>query len=445
MADVASTPTQRRSRRRPHSRCRTTRAAEARQRRGASTSTTSASRRARCTSPSGSRRWRAGALLALDLDAVRAAPGVVAVLTAADIPGENDVVPAFDDDPLFADERGQLPRPGALRRRRRDRASRAPRRAARRGRDRGRAAERHGRGRARARRDACCRTTPSAAATRRRRSRRAPHRLEGQFRIGGQEHFYLEGQVALAMPGEDGDMLVYSSTQHPSEVQHVVARVLGLPDACGHRRDAAAWAAASAARRRQAAQCAAIAALAARVTGRPCKLRLDRDDDMMITGKRHDFRVDYEVGFDDDGAHPRLDVEHARRAAATRPTCPGAVDDRADVPRRQRLLPARRASIARSRCKTNTGLEHRVPRLRRAAGHDRDRARDRRDRLARSAAIRSTCASAISTAPGRDVTPYGMTVEDNILPALVDELEATRRLPRAPRGDRGLQRRRARC
>src|SRR5690606_27554283 len=59
----------------------------------------------------------------------------------------------------------------------------------------------------------------------------APLRLEGQFRCGGQEHFYLEGQVALAVPGEDGDIYVYSSTQHPTEVQHVVSRVLDIPDA----------------------------------------------------------------------------------------------------------------------------------------------------------------------------------------------------------------------
>ena len=73
--------------------------------------------------------------------------------------------------------------------------------------------------------------------------------VSASFRIGGQEHFYLEGQVALAVPGEDGDMLVYSSTQHPTEVQHVVAQMLAVPDAAVVRRDAAAWAAASAARR----------------------------------------------------------------------------------------------------------------------------------------------------------------------------------------------------
>ena len=129
---------------------------------------------------------------------------------------------------------------------------------------------------------------------------KAPHRLDGVLHIGGQEHFYLEGQIALAVPGEDHDMLVYSSTQHPSEVQHVVARVLGLADSfvtCQVRRMGGGFGG----KETQATQWAAIAALAAHITHRPCKLRLDRDDDMIMTGKRHDFRVDWSVGFDPRG------------------------------------------------------------------------------------------------------------------------------------------------
>ena len=59
------------------------------------------------------------------------------------------------------------------------------------------------------------------------RWRRAPHRLSAEFSVGGQEHFYLEGQIAFALPGEDGDIVVHSSTQHPTEVQHICARLLG--------------------------------------------------------------------------------------------------------------------------------------------------------------------------------------------------------------------------
>jgi len=129
---------------------------------------------------------------------------------------------------------------------------------------------------------------------------KAGRRLEGQLSIGGQEHFYLEGQASFAFPGEADEMTVHASTQDPTETQHIVARILGIPDAFvtvetrrmgggfgGKESQACAW--------------AAIAALAARLTGRPCKVRLDRDDDFALTGKRHDFRADWRVGYDDKG------------------------------------------------------------------------------------------------------------------------------------------------
>src|SRR5262249_28037826 len=116
----------------------------------------------------------------------------------------------------------------------------------------------------------------------------SPKRLKGTLRIGGEETFYLEGQGARAKPGGDGAVLVHVSTQHPSECQHLVAKVLDLPDAAVTievRRMGGAFGG----KETQSAQWAAIAALAARVTGRPCKIRLDRDDDICLTGKRHDF------------------------------------------------------------------------------------------------------------------------------------------------------------
>jgi xanthine dehydrogenase large subunit len=135
----------------------------------------------------------------------------------------------------------------------------------------------------------------------------APHRLAGGFRAGGQEHFYLEGQIALATPGDDATMLVQSSTQHPTEVQHIVARVLGLPYAAvtvqcrrmggafGGKESNASWV-------------AAAAALAAQLTGHPVKLRLPRRVDMAATGKRHPFLYRWEAGFDADGRLLALDA-----------------------------------------------------------------------------------------------------------------------------------------
>jgi xanthine dehydrogenase large subunit len=119
--------------------------------------------------------------------------------------------------------------------------------------------------------------------------------IEGEIEIGGQEHFYLEGQAALALPQEGGDMVVHSSTQHPTEIQHKVAEALGLPmHACG--RDPAHGRRLSAARKARATRSPSPARWWRAKTGPPCKMRYDRDDDMVITGKRHDFRIAYRAG-----------------------------------------------------------------------------------------------------------------------------------------------------
>jgi len=135
----------------------------------------------------------------------------------------------------------------------------------------------------------------------------APVKLEGEFRCGGQEHFYLEGQIALAIPGEDGDIALHSSTQHPTEVQHIAARVLGydynritvqcrrMGGGFGGKESNASWV-------------AAVAALAARATGRPVKLRLARKADMAATGKRHPFLYRWRAGCDAEGRLLALDA-----------------------------------------------------------------------------------------------------------------------------------------
>uniref|UniRef100_UPI00260EFFCA molybdopterin cofactor-binding domain-containing protein n=1 Tax=uncultured Pluralibacter sp. TaxID=1490864 RepID=UPI00260EFFCA len=129
---------------------------------------------------------------------------------------------------------------------------------------------------------------------------RAAHRLRGSFHIGGQEHFYLEGQVAQATAGEEGTIQVWSSTQHPTEVQKLVASVLGV-SMSKVTVDVRRMGGGFGGKETQAAGIACHAALAARLTGRPAKLRLSRRDDMRITGKRHPFFVRYEVGFSPEG------------------------------------------------------------------------------------------------------------------------------------------------
>ena len=152
----------------------------------------------------------------------------------------------------------------------------------------------------------------------------APHTLTAEFEVGGQEHFYLEGQVAFALPGEDGDLTVHSSTQHPTEVQHICARLLGcdfnritvtvrrLGGGFGGKESNASWV-------------AGAAALAAHRTGRPVKLRLPREIDMVATGKRHPFSYRYTVGFDGDGKVLALDAMLAADAGWSLDLTPGVV------------------------------------------------------------------------------------------------------------------------
>jgi xanthine dehydrogenase large subunit len=230
--------------------------------------------------------------------------------------------------------------------------------------------------------------------------------IEESFRIGGQEHFYLEGQVSLAVPEEHGAVTVHCSTQHPSEVQHLVPDMLDIRMPPHGRR-----------LRRQGKPGGAMGlprGTCSRVTGHPAKCRLDRDDDMIMTGKRHDFRVDYRVGFDARRAASGVSTSISCRAAATRRISEQRHLRPHDVPCGQRLLLSR-SPHRHAQAEDHIRVEHRLPRLRRAAGHGLGRAHDRH-RASAPGSTRSTCAP-ISTADGKrgNVTPYGMKVEDNII------------------------------
>ncbi|MEL6466011.1 MAG: xanthine dehydrogenase molybdopterin binding subunit [Pseudomonadota bacterium] len=253
-----------------------------------------------------------GQIAALQLDAVRAAPDVVAVLVAEDLPFANDVSPSARDEPLLSD--GSVHYLGQPLFLVIARSHLAARYAARLGKVEiaeeepiltiDQALE------ARSRFEDGPRIYASGdAAT---ALEEAVHRLSGSFEIGGQEHFYLEGQAALALPGEDGDMHVISSTQHPTEIQHKVADAIGMPMhavRCETRRMGGGFGG----KESQGNALAVACAVAARLTGLPCKMRYDRDDDMIITGKRHDFRINYDVGFDGEGRITALDVRQYTR------------------------------------------------------------------------------------------------------------------------------------
>ena len=361
-----------------------------------------------------------GAIRSIDLDAVRASPGVLAVLTAGDIPGVNDCSPAFEDDPVLA--AGEILFHGqvvfAVVAETRD----AARRAARRARiaveataprvtvDDGLAAGAEVLAPYEFRRG-----VPAAAIA------AAPHRVEGRVRIGGQEHFYLEGQAALAVPGEDDEMRVCSSTQHPSEVQHLVARMLGAPDAavvCECRRMGGAFGG----KESQAAQWACLAALAAHITGRPAKLRLDRDDDMAMTGKRHDFRVDWRCGFDGEGVLAGVDVELNARCGCSADLSLGVNDRAMFHADNAYYYPAARIHSRRVRTDTVSNTAFR--------GFGGPQGMLFAERMMDATAIVLGLDPLLVRkrnlyAPGRDVTPYGARVEEHVVPRLVRELERT--------------------
>jgi xanthine dehydrogenase large subunit len=267
-------------------------------------------------------------IASMDLDAVRGAPGVVAVFTAADVPGENDISSVHKhDEPVFATTLvhywGQ-PLFAVI-----GESREAARRASRLARI--------------EYRDLPHRTDVDAArasggklVTEPLRLERgdveaglagAEHRIKGTVRIGGQEHFYLESQIALAIPGEDNEVTIQISSQHPTEIQVMVAQVLGVPQAAvtvNMRRMGGGFGG----KETQGNLFAAVAALAAMKLRRAVKIRPDRDDDFQITGKRHDFVVDYDVGYNSDGRIQAVEATYAARAGFSADLS-GPVTDRA--------------------------------------------------------------------------------------------------------------------
>ena len=361
-------------------------------------------------------------IVSMDLSEVLAADGVVAVYTAADIPGPNDVSPVAHDDRLLAD--GEVVFHGQAIFLVAATSQRAARTAARLGKieyeplpallsvEQARAA------------DSLIETTQHMARGDAAKALEScPHRLSGGFTMGGQDHFYLEGQVAVATPGEDGQVHILSSTQHPSEIQHLVADLLGLSSAdvtVEVRRMGGAFGG----KETQASLFAAAAALVAHKTGLPAKFRCDRDDDMVLTGKRHPFEVSYKVGYDDEGHLLALSLHLASDCGATEDLSP-AINDRAMF-HADNCYYLADVEIVSERLRTNSvsatafrgfGGPQGMLAIERIIDHIAARlGKDPLDvRLANL------------YGPGRDVTQYGMKVADNIAPQMIARLRETAR------------------
>ncbi|MFP6847128.1 MAG: xanthine dehydrogenase molybdopterin binding subunit [Pseudomonas sp.] len=250
----------------------------------------------------------------------------------------------------------------------------------------------------------------------------APRRLQGSLHIGGQEHFYLETQVSSVMPTEDGGMLVYSSTQNATEVQKLVAEVLGVPMhkiVIDMRRMGGGFGG----KETQAAGPACLCAVIAHLTGRPTKMRLPRVEDMQMTGKRHPFYVEYDVGFDDNGLLHGIEIELAGNCGYS-PDLSGAIVDRAMF-HADNAYYLGNATINGHRCKTNIASNTAY----RGFGGPQGMLaiEEIMDAVARSLGkdpleVRKTNYYGKTE---RNVTHYHQTVEHNVIHEMTAELEAS--------------------
>ncbi|MDM9645048.1 xanthine dehydrogenase molybdopterin binding subunit [Rhizobium sp. S163] len=267
-------------------------------------------------------------IVGMDLSEVAATPGVVWVFTGKDVPGINDVSSnGSHDEPLLAETKVEFHQQPifAVIAETRDIARRAARKAKIEYRDLAHWSDIDGA----LENGGALVTSPMTLSRGEAKSEmaNAARRLKGQMRIGGQEHFYLEGQIAMAIPGEDDEVAVWSSTQHPSEIQHIVGHVLNIPSnavTVNVRRMGGGFGG----KETQGNQFAALAAIAAKKLKRSIKFRPDRDEDMAATGKRHDFMVDYELGFDEEGRIHAVDATYAARCGFSSDLS-GPVTDRA--------------------------------------------------------------------------------------------------------------------
>jgi xanthine dehydrogenase large subunit len=362
-----------------------------------------------------------GRIRSFELAPVSAFPGVVAVAIASDVPGENNYGSAVHDDPIFAPALVQYAGQPVF----------------------AVAADSFTTARKAARlakidyeplpaildiRSALAAQTTVLPTQRLVRGQphevlaKSPHRLQGTVQMGGQDHFYLEGQIAIAIPQEDEGMLVHSSTQHPSEVQQIVAHALGRPTSritvqC--RRMGGGFGG----KETQPALIAAAAAVLANKTQRPVKLRLDRDTDMLVTGKRHDFIADYTVGFDERGRILALTVMLASRCGYSADLS-GPVNDRAMMHIDNAYF-LENVEVVSHRCKTHTVSNTAF----RGFGGPQGMVVIEQivDSIARSLSIDPLAVRKANFygLEDRNVTHYGQKVEDNIIHSLVARLAAS--------------------
>ncbi len=248
---------------------------------------------------------------------------------------------------------------------------------------------------------------------------KSKHKLNGQLTIGGQEHFYLEGQISTATPTEDGGMFVQCSTQNPTEIQHTVAKVLNRPFnfiTVEMRRMGGGFGG----KETQAAPWAALASVAALHTGKSVKIRLARADDFKITGKRHPFFNTYQVGFDDDGLIEAANIE-VNGYCGYSPDLSDSIVERAQF-HADNAYYYPNAKITGNRCRVNT-VSHTAYR---GFGGPQGMmtAEQLMDDIAYYLGKDPLDIRKLNLyRPGRDTTPYHQTVEQFIMQDMIEQVE----------------------
>ena len=365
-----------------------------------------------------------GRLISIDLAMLRAQPGIVAVLTAADIPGENNCGPLLHDEPILAT--GELRYLGqpvfaiiATDRELARRAAGLAKKAIR-----------------------CETLTPILSAIAGHEAKQyvvppmhltrgdartalaaSPNRLQGQWTLGGQEQFYLEGQISYALPQEQQAMVVHCSTQHPSEMQAMVAHALHwqahqVQVLC--RRMGGGFGG----KESQSAVFACVAALAANQLGQPVKLRVDRDDDFLVTGRRHGFDYRWDVGFDNEGRLLGVEADLIANCGHSADLSPPVMTRALCHFDNAYWLPhvALHGYCAKTNTQSNTAF--------RGFGGPQGALAIEMilDTVARRLNLDPVLVRQRNFyAPGQEVTPYGQVIEDNVLQPLSDRLLASSR------------------
>ena len=359
-------------------------------------------------------------IVSINLDKVRAYPGVVDVIVQADIPGEVDVSPVLSGDLLLAGDFvhfiGQAIFAVAATSLRAAKQAAALAEIVYKPRE----ATLHPR-QSLERQEFVLPTHTISCGDAKSALETAPNKLKSDMYIKGQEHFYLEGQISVAVPNEDGGVQVFASSQHPAEVQKLVARVLGLPVAqvlVEVRRMGGGFGG----KESQAAVLGCMAAVLAVRNRCPVKYRMPRQDDMVQTGKRHDFWNSYQVGFSDEGEILAAEYDMVGKCGCTADLSDGVVDRAMFHADNAYFLPNARISGYRGKTHTvsNTAFrgfggpkgvilaENVIEEIACAVGKD---ALDIR---------KLNCYQG-----EKNTTPYGQKIEDDVLLSLIEELEAS--------------------